>query len=135
MREILFRGFHENPNGPDTGIIDGKPVRGKWVYGFFWKDIWGDGESCYILYDGEDYPVIPATVGQYTGLTDKNGVKIFEGDILRHDTGTIHKAVFERINGNAYFGWTINELETWNFDDSFLRQLEVIGNIHDNPEC
>ncbi len=62
MREILFRGFHKNPNGPDTVIIDGKPVRGKWVYGFFWKDIWGDGESCYILYDGEDYPVIPATV-------------------------------------------------------------------------
>lgn len=53
---------------------------------------------------------------------------------MRHDRGTLHEVVFEQRNGRAYFGWKISELETWDFDLDFLRQLEVIGNIHDNPE-
>lgn len=62
---------------------------GEWVEGFFWKDIWGDGESCYILYDGEDYEVDPSTVCQYTNIDMRREAwpssevhKIFTGDML-----------------------------------------------------
>lgn len=78
--------------------------------------------------------VDPSTLGECTGLTDKNGKLIFEGDILRHNSGTLHEVVFEQRNGKAYFGWLIDKVETWQFDWDFLRQLEVISNIHDNPE-
>lgn len=124
MREILFRG---------------KAAVGTWI------------ESDSIL-QFEDHPikkcrvvtlfqadegwveVIPETVGQYTGLTDKNGRKIFEGDIVKYGD-TVHKVVFEQRNGTAYFGLVYSGLETLPFGNyQDLRQIEVIGNIHDNPE-
>lgn len=78
--------------------------------------------------------IISETLGECTGLRDKNGKLIFEGDILRHNSGTLHEVVFEQRNDKAYFGWVIDKVETWQFDGDFLRQLEVVGNIHDNPE-
>lgn len=62
------------------------------------------------------------------------GYYVFEGDILKHQSGTLHEIVFEQRNGKAYFGWKISEIDTWDFDLELLRQLEVVGNIHDNPE-
>ena len=83
-----------------------------------------------------DHQVIPETVGQFTGLTDKNGKKIFEGDILRitergktADGGIV---VFE----NGYpGGWLITD-KTYSSKCSLAMRndVEVIGNIHDNPE-
>lgn len=126
MREILFRGKR----------LD----NGKWVEGnLFIPDKVTRADVPTEILMGTNivrisFEVDPYTVGQYTGLTDKNGAKIFEGDVVRHNDGTLHEVVFEQRSGNAYFGWTMNELETWHFDGGFLRQLEVIGNIHDNPK-
>ena len=120
MREILFRG---------------KDIKGNWYEGLLAhnisKDEWYISNKAGI---STAYQVRPETIGQFTGLTDKNGVKIFEGDIVRYGD-TIHKVVFEQRNGTAYFGLVYSPIETLPFGHyQDLQQLEVIGNIYDNPE-
>ncbi|MBE5943262.1 MAG: hypothetical protein E7264_12150 [Lachnospiraceae bacterium] len=119
MREILFRGKSKN--------------NGKWYQG----DLVTVAHKRFIDDDVVKERVIPETVGQYTGLTDKNGKKIFEGDIVvvyargYHTVCTVSWA--ETV---AHFQlWQINtvpktstNLNLGNYD------FEVIGNIHDNPE-
>lgn len=131
MREVLFRGKR---------ITDGK-----WVYGSFCMDALEQknglcGVDGFIrLYDHIEgkmqmYEVDRETVCQYTGLTDKNGSKIFEGDIVRYGE-TVHEVVFEQRNGTAYFGLVYSPLETLPFGHyQDLKQIEIIGNIHENPE-
>lgn len=81
------------------------------------------------------YAVDPATVGQYTGLNDRNGKRIFDGDVVEYGGGK-HKVVFVS-NPHAYFGLDmIQEFgEIWPFSHSVPAGImTVIGNIHDNPE-
>ena len=131
MREIKFRGKR----------ID----NGEWVYGYYWtneignhfiKAIKSKNDNFVSNPTTNDFEVNPETVGQYTGLTDKNGKKIFEGDILER---------------SGFWGWyvayedggfrkiSINTVQRINWEHSLLEQdtvyyWEIIGNIHDNPE-
>ena len=134
MREILFRAKVINR---DEGYHRTNYKNGDWVFGLITR-----------LYD-DRYKELPAemtvngvsgievdyqTIGQYTGLTDKNGTRIFEGDIVRYGD-TIHQVVFEQRNDTAYFGLVYSEIETMPFGHyQDLKQIEVIGNIYDNPE-
>ena len=123
MREILFRGKR----------ID----NGEWVEGAFLNDRDGAFYICPAVSDisygdsgnrrriGCWYKIGQSTVGQFTGLTDKNGKRIFEGDILSLRTGRPHVVRFE---DGAFV------LENTAIPVRFANKFEVIGNIHDNPE-
>lgn len=124
MREILFRGKRKDS--------------GEWVEGrLLAADVIVPSGQEFILEAnciyGCDKPIIAydvdkETVGQFTGLTDKNGNKIFEGDIVISPNGTM--GYVEWQNGEcAYLVNILDDLQT--MDDC---EYEVIGNIYDNPE-
>ena len=131
MREIIFRG---------------KACIG-WVYGDL-RHL-NDGRVA-IRKDGEIYPyeVIPETVGQYTGLKDKDGKMIFEGDVVKITDRNVcfdTMAVIEFGNPNGLYnwGWQLKPLENKPFAIEILHWvdmedsgafIEVIGNIHDVGE-
>ena len=133
MREILFRGKCVDNGGEwavGAGILQAK----NHTYVFVCA-----GAPC-----NRDYyatlEVIPETIGQYTGLTDKNGNKIFEGDIVKYiiDKGEYEFAEFEYgniifLNGGFQIAGKPCDLCVCSFDTKDF-DLEVIGNIHDNPE-
>ena len=152
MREILFRGKREDD--------------GKWVYGYYGEfhnrplvdgpNICQIFEPCEIesklfnsMIGGIWHHIDRETVGQFTGLTDKNGTKIFEGDIVKlteKNDKYEWVAVVEFGNPNSYYSWgwqlkPITKNVEYNLDilcwvdiDDFGVYCEVIGNIYDNPE-
>lgn len=147
MREVLFRGKCED--------------NGEWIEGYYCgkvnKTIFSPAEDSAQIIDDDLYwhEVIPKTVGQYTGLTDKKGKKIFEGDVVKYKTVCRfdYDDDLEKFGNknpeltNSYIGvidWNEkggcffpfpNRNDCEDFWYSFgTYDFEVIGNIHDNPE-
>ena len=141
-REIKFRGFRIDKNGKGKVFVNGEWVKGYWVEGYYFENANGAFIIQYPYhanYIGVDIlvKIIPETVGQYTGLKDKNGKKIFEGDIVKakeNRTNDIATISFE--NGGFIIhphSGKILERTLWEYWYNDW-DLEVIGNIHENPE-
>ena len=123
MRDILFRGKR----------ID----NGEWVYGYLVREDFYTGENpdkFIIMCRDVDYGVIPETVGQYTGLKDKEGNKIFEGDILLENGDAIvikYGMPYEEYKTYMIYG-EMDDGSVWIFEDD--EDWKIIGNETDNPE-
>lgn len=120
---ILFRGKRKD--------------NGDWIEGFYIQ-IMSFGNEYHCIFEApnidsfndlNDYKAIPETVGQFTGLLDKSGTKIFESDILSYN-GSNYRVEF--MNGS----WVVvpnRKTKGIEFLYYCLQDLEIIGNIHDNP--
>lgn len=127
MREILFRG---------------KDIAGNWHYGDF--EYYTDDFVKIVNHSQQerDKKVERETVGQYTGLTDENGKKIFEGDIVKEED-CVHNGevqIYGRkwvvyFDKGGFFGWRkgYKSCGLSKFIPN-ISGIEIIGNIHDNPE-
>ena len=124
MREILFRGKVVKSD-PDIAPADG------WVEGFYYQDLCGGEVKHFIVSCPCTWEVVPATVGQYTGLKDKNGKEIYEDDILLDESGAYAVVYYSMGSFCVDFG---EGFDLQYFTDSIHEICYVAGNIHDNPE-
>lgn len=132
MREIKYRGKR----------LD----NGEWAYGYI-REIFSelDPNGRFVICPAETFSsdgwedldeveVDPATVGQYTGLKDKNGKEIYEGDVLRWFVNDLISTAPVEYRDGAF--WMVRDINTghgvWN--DWLRGEYEILGNIHDNPE-
>ena len=129
MREILFRGKQEYKNK-------------EWVFGnlhceYGETDKNGQRKIDYRILGmrGECDYVLSETVGQFTGLTDKNGKRIFEGDIAKNEYEDRNYQYFKIFYNEKTLRWEVmNKYGMRGNLHNVIGNMEVIGNIHDNPE-
>ena len=139
-RQIKFRGKIKDKNSL---------LFNQWIYGYFFKF-----SSRYVISDNFDIGyewtkdfcnVDENTVGQFTGLYDKNGVEIYEGDIIDiHQTVcgcNLFEIVWDKTKWNARYAMKMNTSGLYEYSFNELieanileKEVEIIGNIYDNPE-
>ncbi|MBC1631878.1 hypothetical protein HB948_00450 [Listeria welshimeri] len=140
MREIEFRGKAIHPNSLEQ-------IVGSWAYGgIFENKIITRNLDMNSHYHGfiSEIEIDLKTIGQYTGLKDKNGKKIFEGDIVAFSEDDFHvfNSQVEYFSEDGYPAFDIKVPSDYYFDSnvfsevsmSGLHEIEVIGNMHENPE-
>ena len=138
MREYKFRGKNKNT--------------GKWVYGYYFKDFNGKSYIINTLQKMQNadtsnvwIEVIEETIGQYTGLKDKNGKETYEGDVVLIDAYTYTEPEFSEeylVEYNELLGmWELKNLEDnkdiKTFEDLngwYKLDIKLLGNKWDNPE-
>lgn len=143
MREILFRG--QTRRKGEKVWMDGSPVESNWVYGGVCQGT-GDFSVIYGNLDEErelpteKWVVYTDTIGQYTGLTDKNSKRAFEHDVIKHhfgdEIGVIRYGEYRGGHVGFYVDWvrgTASELLRKDLA-YWMKIVEILGNIHDNPE-
>lgn len=135
MRIIKFRG-----KSIDGELPNGEELYGNFVYGNLLLHKNGVYRILVPIGGGfENYKVAPHTIGQFTGLHDKNGNEFYEGDILRwYENNLLYVVTFEsgmfyasikECNEGMIGGFPLHRLMEYDYG-----KCEIVGNIHDNPE-
>ena len=143
MREIIFRGKRVD-NG--EWVEGGSLLQFLMIGGCKKMSIAPRGTKPHIKKDGQVIQaeeIFPETVGQYTGLTDKNGTRVFEGDIVKitgfHTTAIAAVKYGSRSEKSTSWGWYFDDNNGHTYlleSQAFFKDYNaiIIGNIHDNPE-
>ena len=122
MREILFRGKDQNE---------------KWIYGCYTGTAFDYYYIAVPMAENDGWAMMPVslnTVGQFTGLTDKNDNKIFEGDIIKNEYEENEYQYFKVFYNEKKLQWEImNKYGMRGILANVIGKMEVIGNIFDNP--
>jgi uncharacterized phage protein (TIGR01671 family) len=124
MRDILFRGKRKD---------SGEWVEGSLLYRVILSPTPEISDECTIYFiveqdfNGCEYNVLPESIGQYTGLQDINGIKIFEGDIVK--SNHFPPSVVNFVDGTFLFGEISSKEVVSTYHDN---QLEIVGNIFNN---